>query len=347
VRSTTSTPIAASAASAVEIPRLLAVVSRQRGRSPGRSDARYPHAMQPLLFVVVALSLLAPAAPGQKTDAATQDPASRDAKDPGGAEELKIPIGTTRVNAFLYRAQGAGPHSTVVLLHGLPGNERNLDLAQTLRRAGHHVLYFNYRGTWGSGGAFSWASARQDVVAVVQHLRDPAVATKYGIDPQRIHLLGHSLGGWLALTGAVDDPGVRCTIALAPWDLGVFGAQLQSGEASRQEVTDWLQAYLDPEAGPLRGTTVDALMADAQANAPSWNFAALAQKLGNTRGLVVVSAQDEEGGKDMLKAPLEAALKGRAWTFRSVADDHGFSHHRIALGREVVAWLRDRCAAPR
>jgi hypothetical protein len=34
---------------------------------------------------------------------------------------------------------------TVLLLHGLPKNERNLDLVQELRRNCRNVLYFNYR----------------------------------------------------------------------------------------------------------------------------------------------------------------------------------------------------------
>ena len=32
--------------------------------------------------------------------------------------------------------QGLGPHPVVIMLHGFPGNEKNLDLAQSIRRAG-------------------------------------------------------------------------------------------------------------------------------------------------------------------------------------------------------------------
>ena len=38
----------------------------------------------------------------------------------------------------------------VLLLHGFPGNEKNLDLAQDLRADGFNVLFFHYRGAWGS-----------------------------------------------------------------------------------------------------------------------------------------------------------------------------------------------------
>ncbi|MDO8912512.1 MAG: hypothetical protein Q8N10_08825 [Phenylobacterium sp.] len=32
------------------------------------------------------------------------------------------------------------------------GNEKNLDLAQAVRRAGWNAVTFNYRGSWGSPG---------------------------------------------------------------------------------------------------------------------------------------------------------------------------------------------------
>jgi hypothetical protein len=40
------------------------------------------------------------------------------------------------LNAVLYTANGVGPHPNVLILHGLPGNEQNIDLAQSMRQAG-------------------------------------------------------------------------------------------------------------------------------------------------------------------------------------------------------------------
>jgi pimeloyl-ACP methyl ester carboxylesterase len=58
------------------------------------------------------------------------------------------------LNAVIYVAAGKGPHPTLLLLHGFPGNEQNLDLAQAARRAGWNVLTLHYRGSWGSPGPF-------------------------------------------------------------------------------------------------------------------------------------------------------------------------------------------------
>jgi pimeloyl-ACP methyl ester carboxylesterase len=277
-------------------------------------------------------------------DPATEDPPVVDRAHPPSMEELQLPSGGTRLNGFLYRAQGAGPHPAVVLLHGFPGNERNLDLAQALRRAGYDVLFFDYRGSWGSGGAFSFAHSREDVVAALRYLRDPANARRFAVDTTRIALLGHSMGGWLALTGAADDAGVRCTIALAPWNLGRFGALLKSGAQPRGSSAE----YLDRESGPLHGTTAAALDAEAEQHARDWSFEALAPALASKHGLVIASTHDEADAADMLHAPLDSALRAsgaRGWRSRVIDDDHGFSAHRVALARTIIAWLGDDCGA--
>jgi len=75
--------------------------------------------------------------------------------DRAAMQTMQIPSHGVLLNALVYIAAGAGPHPAVILLHGFPGNERNLDLAQDMRRAGWDVLYFNYRGAWGTPGDFS------------------------------------------------------------------------------------------------------------------------------------------------------------------------------------------------
>ena len=44
------------------------------------------------------------------------------------------------INAQIYRPPGEGAHPTAVLLHGLPGNEQNLDLAQVMREGAQFDL---------------------------------------------------------------------------------------------------------------------------------------------------------------------------------------------------------------
>jgi uncharacterized protein len=73
-----------------------------------------------------------------------------DAKSTARMEVIHIPSGGVQINGVVYVASGPSPHPTFVLFHELPGNEKNLDLAQAVRRAGWTVVTVNYRGSWGS-----------------------------------------------------------------------------------------------------------------------------------------------------------------------------------------------------
>ena len=70
-------------------------------------------------------------------------------------------------------------------LHGLPGEERNQDLAQVLRRAGYAVLLPHYRGAWGSAGIFSFRHClSSDIDAMLRWLDDPGVRRRFSLDAQ-------------------------------------------------------------------------------------------------------------------------------------------------------------------
>ena len=97
-----------------------------------------------------------------------------DTKFPPALAGITVPSHGVDMDAVLYLAAGAGPHGTVLLLHGLPGYESNVDLAQSIRRAGWNVLIFHYRGTWGTAGTFTQSGAIEDTAEAVRFLRDPA-----------------------------------------------------------------------------------------------------------------------------------------------------------------------------
>jgi dipeptidyl aminopeptidase/acylaminoacyl peptidase len=140
-----------------------------------------------------------------------------DENSPAGFVELTIPSGGSLMQGFLYRANGKQKHPTLLLLHGYPGNERNLDLAQVVRARGWNVIYFNYRGSWGSQGKFSFENAVEDVVNVVDYCEKNQ--EKLQIDPANIVLFGHSMGGWVLLKALQRLPTVRKGFALSTWNI--------------------------------------------------------------------------------------------------------------------------------
>lgn len=167
---------------------------------------------------ILVLLLLVLAGCATKTSV-NRDPINIDETYPPSIIELGFDSYGDRLNGILYQANGVGPHPTVVLLHGYPGNEKNLDLAQSMRRAGYNVLFFHYRGAWGSEGEFSFTHVVEDVGSATNYLRENANDIR--VDPNRILIIGHSMGGFAALQGSALDKNVKCVAGIAPADLGL------------------------------------------------------------------------------------------------------------------------------
>src|ERR1700694_2402048 len=110
--------------------------------------------MRPLIPIILAALCIAPTALAQSVPAAIFTDPPADAAHPAKMTVLHIPSHGVLINGIAYQPAGAGLHPTLVICHGLPGNEKNLDLAQAVRRAGWNVITFNYRGSWGSPGGY-------------------------------------------------------------------------------------------------------------------------------------------------------------------------------------------------
>lgn len=142
-----------------------------------------------------------------------------DAANPARMEVLHVPSGGVEINGVAYLAAGAGTHPTLVIAHGWPGNEKNLDLAQAVRRAGWNAVTFNYRGSWGSPGEFHFRQVPEDASNVIAYLRRPDVAARLGIDPAKIALAGHSMGGWATAQAASKDPMLIGAVLISAADM--------------------------------------------------------------------------------------------------------------------------------
>ena len=257
-----------------------------------------------------------------------------DKAHPPGLADVRIDSHGSAMNAVLYTAGGAMPHPAVVLFHGFPGNEQNLDLAQAIRRAGFTVLTLHYRGSWGSPGKFSFTNALEDSDAALAFMRDPATVAKYNLDPRRLFVAGHSMGGMMAASAASHDPKVAGLVMISAWDIGAAGPHYADPEFRKKLAEN---GFAD-NVIPLGGATVDGLMDEAQANAAKWEFVDYAPVL-KSRPVLILTADD---GLTPDNQRLAAALKAAGdadVTEEHVATDHSYSDHRIGLESTVVRWL--------
>lgn len=241
------------------------------------------------------------------------------------------------MNGILYIAQGPEPHPTVVLLHGFPGNERNLDLAQAIRRAGWNVLAFHYRGAWGSEGPFSFSNALRDVSAAVQFTHNAALSPNNRIDSHRIVLVGHSFGGFLALSAAARDSSIAAVASIAGWNPAAAVRRWLAGAGSDSVARRW-----DQQVGPLRGTSGRAIVQEVLEHHEDWDLLKVAPALSQKPLLLVAGARDAVTPLEEHHRPLVHALErenAAGLTHLVLDTDHVFSDRRIALSKAVVKWL--------
>ena len=275
--------------------------------------------------------------PGCSPATATADPSPVDTTYPPVMRPVRIPSGGVSLNGVLYLAQGRGPHPTVVFLHGFPGDEKNLDLAQAVRRAGFNALVFFYRGAWGSPGTYSYSHVLEDASGALTWLRQPAFADSMRVDSGELILVGHSLGGFVALYTAATSDNVAAVAALAPVDLGSRGAALRDSVVFAKEVR-----RREAQLGALRGTSGEVLSHEAMDRADAWSLQRYAGALAKKRVLLLAAAHDEAVPQSEVYEPLGAKLRAagaRELTSLTLETDHVFSNLRIGLAQTLIRWL--------
>jgi len=275
----------------------------------------------------------------------TNDLADVDPAYPPAMIEAKFESDGSVLSGLVYVANGPGPHPTTVFLHGFPGNERNLDLAQALRRAGTNTVYFTYRGTWGNAGGFSPEHALEDAAALLATVRDSAWAAQTRSDPDRVALLGHSFGGFVGALAAAGDPAVRCYAHLAGANLGALALASRDDPSIRQAVRASFGIDMVASGGAV-DAHVDTLITQIESRAEEYLTPAYAADLASRPLLVVAGTRDEVTPKEVHHDPLVAALaEAGADRVTEVVydDDHSFSAHRIDLARRLVDWQATEC----
>jgi len=226
-----------------------------------------------------------------------------------------------RLVGVLYLTRGEELAPTVLLLHGCPGLEKNLDLAVRLREAGWNSLVFHYRGCWGSAGRYDLRSIPRDVIAAVDYL-----AGCPRVDPGRIAVLGHSLGGWAAMVTAAAEPRLRA--------VAVYGAPARLGAALRLSPD-----RVEEEFTRFLATTPEEFAGQAAMVAERTDALAAAGAIGPRPLLVVHGTADRWVPVTQARELRERA--GSCCRYVEVEGaDHAFSWHRAELADLMLGWLR-------
>ena len=214
-----------------------------------------------------------------------------------------------------YRAEGSGPRPTAILLHGVPGVEKNLDVAYELRDKGWNCLYFHYRGCWGSEGTYSFEGALEDVAVATEW-----VLAQPEVDPHRLAVVGNSFGGYLALSATAVESRYRATVSITPLvDPATATIPIE---------------LLNEFAAMLTGVTGADLKAQWESLAPILGMKADL----DARPILLITGDRDELFPASHYESLAAELAELTW--KRIADgDHLFSLYRKQLVKMAVDWL--------
>lgn len=247
-----------------------------------------------------------------------------------------------------FRAGGAGKHPVVVICHGFPGNEKNLDLAASLRRVGFHVVSFHYSGSWGSEGAFSFKNCLEDIDTILEMLADdPSV----GADLEHVYLWGQSMGGFLTFHTLVSQSDAfrrehqmkplsfkaAGAVVAMPADFGVMYEMSEKDPAFKEVTMDLFREG----AEWLNETSADLLYAEAAEFAGSRKMEELFHYVDTVPILWIHATEDELIRPEMgLESIMKQSVESSGNVSRlDIETDHMASDRRCELTEATTEWL--------
>lgn len=131
---------------------------------------------------------------------------------PEGAEEIEYRSGAGLLKAWIAPASTHGKQPTVLFLHGgFAFGADDWEMAQPFRDSGFAVMVPILRGENGQPGAFSmFYDEVDDVLAAATYL-----SAQPFVDPNRLYVAGHSVGGTLTLLAAQTSTQFRAAASFS------------------------------------------------------------------------------------------------------------------------------------
>lgn len=271
-----------------------------------------------------------------KTENLLRDEAPRTAEDVSDYDALVFKSGGAEIYGQILKPDRSfgDKRPCVLMFHGFAGFGRFDDVGQALCRAGCVVLIPHHRGAWGSQGKYSVSNCVQDAANLVRHVKSPDFQAKYSVDPEAVFLIGHSMGGNTVLNAAVEVPGVRGIVMLAPCDIGTMFQRMSKNEMRNFMVENGLEV--------LRTDGFDAVYGDLARHAGEYAFPKAAARLKDVGLFLVMGEWDTCISNDLLTAFYAAARGNQSLpccSCRVYKSRHGLMGARTQISRDIADFM--------
>lgn len=220
-------------------------------------------------------------------------------------------------------------HPTVLLLHGFPGNAQNVDLAEALRRVGMNTVVFHYRGNWGSAGDYCLSHLPEDSISVLDYLREHAAELR--VDPDKIYLIGHSMGGFTAVQLLAAGVKAAGTVFMAPCNVAnMYTEQREAFDSLVSNKSDY-----------FRMESPQPFYDECELHKDDWSFKNAAEKFDPDMPVLVVRALRDSLDHEVNLKPLTDVLEVRQkdYEYAELDTSHAYDSSRCALYEVIAEWL--------
>ncbi|MFH1726320.1 MAG: prolyl oligopeptidase family serine peptidase [Elusimicrobiota bacterium] len=218
----------------------------------------------------------------------------------------------------------------VLLLHGFPGSEKNVDVQRALMGRGIAGFAPHSSGTWGSGGLYRFSTLVDQARAGLRVL-----ARQPWVDARRMAVFGASMGGWTAIHLGRRVPALRAVVAVSP----VGGPEMVTPEAFD---------FIERNGPTLRVASLAALRRDFVKTVRAGDPARSAARM--KPPLLLIHGTADDIVPFSVSERIHAAAPGKSRLVTAPGADHGFLDRRPWLVGRVVRCLARRlmpAASPR
>lgn len=245
-------------------------------------------------------------------------------ESPAFNEEMILNVKGDSIAGYAFIANGEQLKETIIMLHGLPGNDNQFDIAQSLRRTGRNVIHFNYRGSWGSQGDFLYSHSLEDVDAIIEILTTPENSKRLRIDPTQLVLMGRSYGGGVALIQGSQNKRVKKIIAISSMNAGARFNPIQN----LSELSRW-KNYLNRQV--MLNVHPNTFLQEMLDNKKKFNVVTYKNQLKHKKTLIIDATKSNQSWVSVLENV----------DHKLIDSDHNFISNRLELTNVIIDWLEN------